>query len=167
MLIQLPGKPWKNLLVAPAAGSGSALPVREHKEMSPGSPGCLCCLKPLSVGSASGFTPTASLCSWERGLCVSLSCLELSDSAELKPLARMWRSHLGDPAQGLVWPQPPKTGTGCTAPAPPRLLEGQSTGNKTLKSFSGSLDVFCVHDSTFSSKTSRIFSRWLKKLGVP
>lgn len=62
------------------------------------------------------------------------------------------------PAQPLVWahitdwPQTPKKGTACTVPAPPGLLECQSTGSKTLKSFSGSLDAFCVCDSTFSSK---------------
>lgn len=114
------------------------------------------------MGSARGFTPAAALCSWGRGLCVSQSFWELSDSAELQH-----RPGCGDPSWELgcesqpnpwcgLTPQTglrhPKKGTACTAPAPPGLLECQSTGSKTLKSFSGSLDAFCVCDSTFSSK---------------
>lgn len=163
MLIQLPAKPWKNL---PATGSGPTSTGSCARPCSPSEEPWLSRVSVLpqnsSEGSARGIIPTASLCSWERGQCVSQSCLELSDSAELKPLCRMWRSHLGVwrrvPAQALVWantrdwPQLPNTGTGCTAPAPPGLLQGQSTGNKSLRSFRDSLDVFCVHDSTFSPK---------------
>lgn len=82
------------------------------------------------------------------------------------------------PAQALVWantrdwPEPPKPEPGCTtSPAPPgskdsasRLLQCQNMGNKTLKSFRDSLDVFCEHDSTFSS-THQEFSPLFLRVG--
>lgn len=132
MLIQLPAKPWKTswyhyqqldqALPSQAAVPGPAVPVREHVELSPGSPGCLCCPKIPECGPSSWLYPNCiTLLVGERFVCEPV----LSGSSVTQQSSNLYPG-AGDPTWEFGcesqpkpwttdWPEPPKTEPGCPA----------------------------------------------------